>query len=280
MWGGFGHPTSPIRRRSQVLAVENLEVVYDDVVLVLRGISLEVPDGQIVALLGANGAGKTTTLRAITGLLDIHEGDITKGEITFDGSRITDEDPARRVKRGISQVMEGRRVFAELTVEENLRTGAYSNRDGAKVKAAHERVMTLFPRLAQRKTATAGYLSGGEQQMLAIGRALMQEPKLLILDEPSLGLAPLLVQELRDIIVDINQQGTSVLLIEQNANMALSIAHHGYIMETGKMVMDGSPAKLLRDEDVKEFYLGLHATGEQKSFRDVKHYKRRKRWLS
>jgi branched-chain amino acid transport system ATP-binding protein len=245
-----------------LLAVENLEVVYNDVVLVLRGVSLEVPDGKIVALLGTNGAGKTTTLRAITGLLDIHEGEVTKGEIRFNGAEITEEDPADRVRRGISQVMEGRRVFAEMTVEENLRAGAYVNRDSVRVKAARERVMTLFPRLADRRQATAGYLSGGEQQMLAIGRA------------------PLLVQEVRDIIVEINQQGTSVLLIEQNANMALSIADYGYIMETGKMVMDGDPAKLLKDEDVKEFYLGLHATGEQKSFRDVKHYKRRKRWLS
>ncbi len=263
-----------------MLSLENIEVVYNDVVLVLRGISIEVPDGKIVALLGANGAGKTTTLRAITGLLDIHEGDITKGEIVFDGVDITHEDPSARVRRGISQVMEGRRVFAELSVEENLRAGAYVNRDNAAVIDARDRVMTLFPRLAERKNATAGYLSGGEQQMLAIGRALMQNPKLLILDEPSLGLAPMLVQEVRQIIQSINEQGTSVLLIEQNANMALSIAHHGYIMETGKMVMDGKPEKLLKDEDVQEFYLGLHATGEQKSFRDVKHYKRRKRWLS
>ncbi len=263
-----------------MLAVENLEVVYNDVVLVLRGISLEVPDGKVVALLGANGAGKTTTLRAVTGLLEIHEGDVTKGEITFDGVEITREDPAARVRRGISQVMEGRRVFAEMSVEDNLRAGAYSNRDPVNVKESRERVMTLFPRLAERRAATAGYLSGGEQQMLAIGRALMQDPKLLILDEPSLGLAPRLVQEVRDIIVEINRQGTSVLLIEQNASMALSIAHHCYIMETGKMVMEGAAERLLKDDDVKEFYLGLHATGEQKSFRDVKHYKRRKRWLS
>ncbi|MGA7227096.1 MAG: ABC transporter ATP-binding protein [Acidimicrobiia bacterium] len=263
-----------------MLKAENLEVVYNDVVLVLRGISLEVPDEKIVALLGANGAGKTTTLRAITGLLDIHEGDLTKGDIILDGKNITHLDPSDRVKRGISQVMEGRRVFAELSVEENLRAGAYTNTNGKKAKAAQDRVMTLFPRLAERKNATAGYLSGGEQQMLAIGRALMQEPRLLILDEPSLGLAPMLVQEVTEIIVEINRQGTSVLLIEQNANMALSIADHGYIMETGKMVMDGTPEKLLKDEDVKEFYLGLHATGEHKSFRDVKHYKRRKRWLS
>jgi branched-chain amino acid transport system ATP-binding protein len=260
--------------------VENLEVVYNDVVLVLRGISLEVPDGQIVALLGANGAGKTTTLRAVTGLLEVHEGDITKGEIFFDGVDITDEDPAARVRRGISQVMEGRRVFAEMTVDDNLRAGAYANRDSNRVIESRDRVMSLFPQLAGRVNATAGYLSGGEQQMLAIGRALMQDPKILILDEPSLGLAPRLVQEVRDTIVEINEQGTSVLLIEQNAKMALSIAHHGYIMETGKMVMDGDPARLLKDEDVKEFYLGLGASGEQKSFRDVKHYKRRKRWLS
>ena len=263
-----------------MLTVENLEVVYNDVVVVLRGLSLEVPDGQIVALLGANGAGKTTTLRAITGLLDVHEGDITKGEITFDGDRITEALPSKIVKRGISQVMEGRRVFAEMSVDDNLRAGAYINANRGGYKNSYDRVMTLFPRLKERRTATAGYLSGGEQQMLAIGRAMMQDPKLLILDEPSLGLAPLLVQEVRDIIVEINSHGTSVLLIEQNANMALSIAHHGYIMETGKMVMDGDPAQLLKDEDVKEFYLGLHASGEKKSFRDVKHYKRRKRWLS
>ena len=263
-----------------MLTVENLEVVYNDVVLVLRGVSLEVPDGSIVALLGANGAGKTTTLRAIAGLLDIHEGDITKGEIRLAGQDVTHLDPSKRVALGISQVMEGRRIFAELDVDDNLRAGAYVNRNGNAVKEAHDRVMSLFPRLAERRSATAGYLSGGEQQMLAIGRALMQDPKLLILDEPSLGLAPLLVQEVRDIIVEINKQGTSVLLIEQNASMALAIADHGYVLETGKMVMDGDAQKLLKDEDVKEFYLGLHRGDERKSFRDVKHYKRRKRWLS
>lgn len=263
-----------------MLTVENLEVVYNDVVLVLRGISLEVPDGQVVALLGANGAGKTTTLRAITGLLEVHEGEITKGSVHFDGDDITRLDPEVRVKKGISQVMEGRRIFAEMTVDENLKAGAYINGDSKAVDAAHQRVMDLFPVLSGRRKSVAGYMSGGEQQMLAIGRALMQDPKLLILDEPSLGLAPLLVQQVKDVIVEINQQGTSVLLIEQNANMALSIAHHGYIMETGKMVMDGSADKLLRDEDVQEFYLGLHAEGERRSFRDVKHYKRRKRWLS
>ena len=261
-----------------MLAVANLEVVYNDVVLVLRGLSLEVRDGQIVALLGANGAGKTTTLRAISGLLDIYEGDITKGSVTLDGERIDKRDPSAIVRSGIAQVLEGRRIFAEMTVDENLRTGAFTNRGGAKVN--YERVMTLFPALTARRKDTAGYLSGGEQQMLAIGRALMADPKLLILDEPSLGLAPMLIQQIRDIIVDINDQGTSVLLIEQNAVMALSIADYGYIMETGKVVMDGDPGKLLADEDVQEFYLGLHAEGERKSFHDVKHYKRRKRWLS
>lgn len=263
-----------------MLEVSNLEVVYNDVILVLRGISLEVGDGQIVALLGANGAGKTTTIRAITGLLDIHEGDVTKGHISLDGKEITHKDPAAIVKMGISQVMEGRRIFAELTVDENLQAGAYINTNGKAVSQAYERVMNLFPRIAERRKSVAGYLSGGEQQMLAIGRALMQSPRLLILDEPSLGLAPMLVQQIKEIIVEINKGGTSVLLIEQNATMALSIANHGYVMETGKLVMDGSPEKLLKDEDVQEFYLGLHGEGEQKSFRDVKHYKRRKRWLS
>ena len=220
-------------------------------------------------------------MRAITGLLDVHEGDVTKGSVQFNGEDVTHVDPSARVKKGISQVMEGRRIFAELTVDENLTAGAYTNRNTKNVKQQYDRVMTLFPRLAERRKSIAGYMSGGEQQMLAIGRALMQDPKLLIMDEPSLGLAPKLVQQIKEIIVDINQQGTSVLLIEQNANMALSIAHHGYIMETGKMVMDGDPEKLLKDEDVQEFYLGLHGEeGERKSFRDVKHYKRRKRWLS
>ncbi|MGH8874539.1 MAG: ABC transporter ATP-binding protein [Acidimicrobiia bacterium] len=263
-----------------MLEVANLEVVYNDVVLVLRGISLEVPDGQIVALLGANGAGKTTTMRAITGLLDVHEGEITKGRVVFDGEEITHKEPSYIVRRGIKQVMEGRRVFAELTVDENLRTGAYTNSNRAAVEEAYQQVMDLFPLLADRRRSTAGYLSGGEQQVLVIGRALMSQPRLLILDEPSLGLAPRLVQQIKEIIVDINRRGTGVLLIEQNASMALSIADHGYIMETGKMVMDGSPEKLLKDEDVQEFYLGLHGEGERKSFRDVKHYKRRKRWLS
>ena len=262
-----------------MLEIANLEVVYNEVILVLRGLSIQVPDGQIVALLGSNGAGKTTTARAITGLLDVHEGKTTKGSVTWNGEQITHNLPAKIVEGGISQVMEGRRIFAELTVDENLSCGAFTNR--ANMNANYDRVMELFPRLKERNTQVAGYLSGGEQQMLAIARALMAEPKLLILDEPSLGLAPMLIEQIRDIIVDINKQGVSVLLIEQNAMMALSIADFGYVMESGKVVMDGPAQKLLNDEDVQEFYLGLHGDGgERKSFRDVKHYKRRKRWLS
>ena len=264
-----------------MLEIANLEVVYNEVILVLRGLSIQVPDGHIVALLGANGAGKTTTTRAITGLLDMHDGKVTKGSVTFDGHRIDDDDPSAIVRSGITQVMEGRRVFAELTVDENLITGGITNTDRKALAVAHDRVMTMFPVLAERRKSTAGYLSGGEQQMLAIARALMVDPKLLILDEPSLGLAPKLVAQIRDTIVEINKAGTSVLLIEQNANMALSIANYGYVLETGKVVMDGDADKLLKDEDIQEFYLGLHGDeGERKSFRDVKHYKRRKRWLS
>ena len=264
-----------------MLEIANLEVVYNEVILVLRGLSIQVPDGHIVALLGANGAGKTTTTRAITGLLDLHEGKVTKGSVTFQGRQINGDDPSAIVRSGITQVMEGRRVFAELTVDENLATGGITNKNRKALAPSYDRVMTMFPLLAERRSATAGYLSGGEQQMLAIARALMVDPKLLILDEPSLGLAPKLVAQIRDTIVAINQAGTSVLLIEQNANMALSIANYGYVMETGKVVMDGDADKLLKDEDIQEFYLGLHGDeGERKSFRDVKHYKRRKRWLS
>ena len=263
-----------------MLDIANLEVVYDEVQLVLRGISLRVPDGHIVALLGSNGAGKTTTLRAISGLLHVHDGEITKGQITFDGMGVSGRRPWDIVSGGITQVMEGRRIFAELTVDENLAAGAYTNSSKAETRAAHDRVMGLFPILKDRRKQVAGYLSGGEQQMLAMARALMSTPKLLVLDEPSLGLAPLLVQQIKEIIVDINKQGTSVLLVEQNAVMALSIAVHGYVMETGRIVMDGPAERLIKDEDVKEFYLGLGAEGSRKSFRDVKHYKRRKRWLS
>ena len=265
-----------------MLEVNSLEVVYNEVILVLRGLSIEVPDGKIVALLGANGAGKTTTARAIGGLLKVHEGKVTKGSIVWNGEDITRAEASTIVKAGITQVMEGRRTFAELTVDENLVCGAYTISDKAQRDESYDRVMELFPRLQERRKQAAGYLSGGEQQMLAIGRALMTSPKLLILDEPSLGLAPRLVEQIRDIIVDINSQGTSVLLIEQNAMMALGVADYGYVLETGKVVMDGEAKELLADEDVKEFYLGLHAGegGEKKSFRDVKHYKRRKRWAS
>jgi branched-chain amino acid transport system ATP-binding protein len=264
-----------------VLELANVEVVYNDVILVLRGLSIEVPDGQIVALLGANGAGKTTTLRAISGLLINHNGEITKGTVTYNGQVLNGKKPSDIVLSGLTQVMEGRRVFGQLTVDENLVTGGITVKDKTRTQESYERVMDLFPRLAERRKQVAGYLSGGEQQMLAIGRALMADPKLLVLDEPSLGLAPKLIEQIRDIIVDINRQGTSVLLIEQNAMMALSIANYGYIMETGKVVMDGEAKKLLADDDVKEFYLGLHGDdGEKKSFKDVKHYRRRKRWAS
>lgn len=260
-----------------VLAIENLEVVYDDVMLVLRGVSIEVPEGQIVALLGSNGAGKTTLLRAISGLLDVHEGEVTKGTISLDGTPLRGRRPGAIVAAGVTQVLEGRRIFVEFTVEENLRIGAHTNH--RELSDNLDRVYGLFDVLAQRRRTTAGYLSGGEQQMLAMGRAMMSAPRYLLLDEPSLGLAPLLVQQIRDLIVDINAAGTTVLLVEQNANMALRIAEHGYVMENGKIVMDKPAAELRDDDDVREFYLGLGDEGH-KSFRDVKHYKRRKRWLS
>lgn len=265
-----------------MLEVANLEVVYNEVILVLRGLSIQVPDGKIVALLGANGAGKTTTARAITGLLGVHEGKVTKGSVTWNGKDITGAEPSTIVNSGITQVMEGRRTFAELTVDENLLCGGFTVPDRSTRQERVDRIMELFPILAERRKQVAGYLSGGEQQMLAIGRALMTEPELLILDEPSLGLAPRLVEQIREIIVDINAQGTSVLLIEQNAIMALGVADYGYVLETGKVVMDGEAKKLLADDDVKEFYLGLHTDdeGERRSFRDVKHYRRRKRWAS
>jgi branched-chain amino acid transport system ATP-binding protein len=261
-----------------MLAVANLEVVYNDAVLVLRGVSLEVPDGRIVALLGANGAGKSTLLRALSGLLAMHRGEVTKGRVTLDGQPIHQLKPAAIVRRGLGQVMEGRRVFAELNVEENLRVGAHVKHK--ELAGNLDRVYGLFPKLKDRRRQAAGYLSGGEQQMLAIGRALMSSPRYLLLDEPSLGLAPRLIEQIRDIVVDINRQGAGVLLVEQNATMALSIAEHGYVLETGKVVMDKPAGDLLADDDVREFYLGLHPEGTTKSFRDVKHYKRRKRWLS
>jgi branched-chain amino acid transport system ATP-binding protein len=261
-----------------VLGVRNLEVVYEDILQVLRGVSISVPEGKIVALLGANGAGKTTLLRSISGLLDIHRGEVTRGRVTLEDERIDDLAPAKIVERGIAQVMEGRRIFAEFTVEENLRVGAH--RSSSSTAQSFDRVYGLFPLLANRRRSIAGYLSGGEQQMLAIGRALMSDPKYLLLDEPSLGLAPLIVRQIRDLIIEVNKQGTSVLLVEQNAAMALEIAEHGFVMEIGKIVMDKPARKLMEDEDVREFYLGLKKEGDTKSFREVKHYKRRKRWLS
>jgi branched-chain amino acid transport system ATP-binding protein len=266
-----------VRGNTPILRLSNVEVVYNDVILVLRGVSLAVPEGGVVALLGANGAGKTTLLRAISGLLKVHRGVITKGSIEFDGHDIHGLDPADIVRRGVSQVMEGRRIFAELTVDENLRTGGFTRRDKSELKASYERVMELFPVLAARRKSTAGYLSGGEQQMLAIGRALMASPRLMLFDEPSLGLAPRIVEQISGIIRDINSHGTSVLLVEQNATMALGIADVGYVLEHGKVVKDGPADALLADKDIQEFYLGVGEAG-RKSFRDVKSYRRKKKW--
>ena len=265
-----------------MLCVRDLEVVYGGVALVLRGVSIEVPSGGIVAVLGANGAGKTTLLRAVTGLLGHHRGGITKGSVELEGHRVDGLEPAAIVRRGISQVMEGRRTFAELTVEENLRAGAYTMGNGAATKENFERVMTLFPILAKRRRSVAGYLSGGEQQMLVIGRALMQSPQLLLLDEPSLGLAPLVVEQVRDVIVEVNKAGTSVVLVEQNATMALAVADTGYILENGRVVKEGPAEQLREDADIREFYLGISSGegGQRRSFRDVKSYRRRKAWTA
>ncbi len=264
-----------------MLKLNNVEVIYSDVILVLKGLSLAVEEGQIVALLGANGAGKTTTLKAISGLLKAEEGEVTDGTIEFLGARIDGRDPEAIVRMGIFQVMEGRRVFEELTVEENLRVGAYTRRDRAGVQRDYDLVYTYFPRLRERRGQLAGYLSGGEQQMLVIGRALMARPRLMLLDEPSLGLAPLLVREIFEIVKRLNrEESLTILLVEQNANIALSIADYGYVMEGGRVVLDGPGQRLRENEDVKEFYLGLTELGTRKSYRDVKHYKRRKRWLS
>jgi branched-chain amino acid transport system ATP-binding protein len=262
-----------------ILTVSNLEVVYSDVVLALRGVSLDVPTGSVVALLGANGAGKTTLLRAITGLLPVHRGRVTKGSIDFDGHDIDGSEPARIVSRGLAQVMEGRRVFAELSVAENLRAGALARLDRSRAAETLEHVMELFPILRDRASSPAGFLSGGEQQMLAIGQALMAGPRLLLLDEPSLGLAESVVRQIREIIVQINHAGTGVLLVEQNARMALAVADHGYVLENGRVVRDGPAEELLADRDIQEFYLGLADAG-RRSFRDVKSYRRKKRWSS
>jgi branched-chain amino acid transport system ATP-binding protein len=261
-----------------LLEVSNLEVVYHDVIAVLRGISLRVPDGQIVTLLGPNGAGKTTTVRAVCGLLDLHDADATKGAVIFDGMDLLSLAPEEIVKAGVAQVMEGRRIFADLTVEENLRAGAHTRRDGAH-HAEIEAFMVRFPVLGERRHQIAGYLSGGEQQMLAIARALLVDPSLLILDEPSLGLAPRIVGEVARIIREVRDRGVSVLLIEQNAGLALELADYGYVMENGKIVLDGVPEELSDDPDFQEFYLGIGAEG-RRSYADVKLYRRKKRWLS
>ena len=265
---------------SPLLQVNNVEVVYDHVILVLKGVSLQVPQGGIVALLGANGAGKSTTLKSISNLLRAERGEVTKGSIEFEGRRIDGSDAPRLVKAGIVQVMEGRRCFEHLTVEEDLLTGAFTRSDGrGAVKADLERVYAYFPRLLARRGTKTGYISGGEQQMVAIGRALMARPKLMLLDEPSMGLAPQLVREIFEIIGQLNErEKVSILLAEQNATQALRVAHYAYVLENGRIVLDGDADTIRNNEDVREFYLGLTAIGK-KSYRDVKHYRRRKRWL-
>jgi branched-chain amino acid transport system ATP-binding protein len=264
-----------------LLSVNNVEVIYDHVILVLKGVSLRVPERGIVALLGANGAGKSTTLKAISGLVRTERGEVTKGTIEFQEEPIARLDPADVVKRGIVQVMEGRRVFEHLTVEENLLTGAYTRRNGHSAKDDLQRVYHYFPRLTERREVKAGYVSGGEQQMVAIGRALMARPTLMLLDEPSMGLAPMLVAEIFEIVGRLNrEEGVAVLLAEQNATIALRFAQQGYVMENGRIVLDGDATSIAENEDIKEFYLGLTGVGQRKSYRDVKHYRRRKRWLS
>jgi branched-chain amino acid transport system ATP-binding protein len=264
-----------------ILSVNNIEVIYDHVILVLKGVSLEVPRGGIVALLGANGAGKTTTLKAISNLLRAERGEVTKGSIEFQGTRVDKLTPNDLVRTGCIQVMEGRHCFGHLTIEENLLTGAFTRRDGnAAIKRDMEMIYDYFPRLRQRKGSMAGYTSGGEQQMCAIGRAMMSKPKMILLDEPSMGLAPQVVEEIFEIVKTLNtKEGVSFLLAEQNTNVALRYATYGYILETGRVVMDGEAKALRENEDVKEFYLGVSG-GDRKSFREVKSYKRRKRWLA
>ncbi len=272
---------TPSATSSPLLNVNGIEVIYNHVILVLKGVSLQVPEGRIVALLGGNGAGKTTTLRAISNLLAGERGDVTKGSIELRGERIDQLTPAEMVTRGVVQVMEGRHCFAHLTIEENLLTGAYTRKDGkAAVAETLEKVYTFFPRLKTRRTSQAAYTSGGEQQMCAIGRALMCNPKMVLLDEPSMGLAPQIVEEVFEIVRELNtKEGVTFLLAEQNTNIALRYADYGYILENGRVVMDGEAQALRENEDVKEFYLGMGGD-DRKSFRDVKSYKRRKRWLS
>ncbi len=271
----------PAQAADKILSVNNIEVIYDRVILVLKGVSLDVPKGGIVALLGANGAGKTTTLKAISNLLHAERGDVTKGSIIFEGAEVQDLSPNELVRRGCIQVMEGRQCFAHLTVEENLLTGAFTRKDGkAAIRRDMEMVYNYFPKLAERRESTAGYTSGGEQQMTAIGRALMSRPKMILLDEPSMGLAPQIVEEIFEIVHNLNEkERVSFLLAEQNTHMALRYARYGYILENGRVVMDGEAKALAENEDVKEFYLGI-AEGRRKSFREGKHYRRRKRWLA
>jgi branched-chain amino acid transport system ATP-binding protein len=264
-----------------VLGVNNIEVVYNKVVQVLRGLSLAVPRGEIVALLGSNGSGKSTTLKAISGLLALEDGEVEAGRIEFNGRSTADRLPQQLVRDGLSHVMEGRRVFEDLTIEENLVAATYALTGRQDAKPDFDAVYSYFPRLHERRKGLAGYLSGGEQQMLAIGRALVAQPQLILLDEPSLGLSPKLVEDIFTIIARINaERGVSMLLVEQNATVALAVAHRGYIMENGKIVIDGSAERLASDPDVREFYLGVGGSGEARSFRAIKHYKRRKRWLS
>jgi branched-chain amino acid transport system ATP-binding protein len=272
---------APAAQSEKILAVNNIEVIYDHVILVLKGVSLVVPKGGIVALLGANGAGKTTTLKAISNLLHAERGDVTKGAIVFEDAEVQDLSPNELVRRGCIQVMEGRQCFAHLTIEENLLTGAFTRRDGkAAIKRDLDLVYGYFPKLAERKASLAGYTSGGEQQMCAVGRALMSRPKMILLDEPSMGLAPQIVEEIFGIVQDLNErENVSFLLAEQNTHMALRLASYGYILENGRVVMDGEAKALAANEDVKEFYLGV-SEGRRKSFRDGKHYRRRKRWLA
>ena len=273
--------TTPAPATDKILSVNNIEVLYDHVILVLKGVSLEVERGGIVALLGANGAGKTTTLKAISNLLHSERGEVTKGSIVFDGAEVQSLSPNELVRRGCIQVMEGRHCFGHLTIEENLLTGAFTRKDGrAAINRDLEMVYGYFKRLRERKNSMAGYTSGGEQQMCAIGRALMSRPKMILLDEPSMGLAPQVVEEIFEIVNDLNmKENVSFLLAEQNTNMALKYARYGYILENGRVVMDGDAKSLAENEDVKEFYLGI-AEGKRKSFREGKHYKRRKRWLA
>ncbi len=264
-----------------ILEVNNIEVIYNNVILVLKGLSLAVEEGAIVALLGSNGAGKSTTLKAISGLLPLEDGEISEGTITYQGRSLAGMAPHQIVRQGIFQVMEGRRIFEDLTVEENLACGAYTRKDRAGIARDMEKCFEYFPVLANRIKRLAGYLSGGEQQMLVISRALLAQPKVMMLDEPSMGLAPMLVEEIFGIIEQINQkEGTTILLVEQNAQLALNISSYGYIMENGRVVLDGPVDLLLNDRDVQEFYLGVGHREETTSYRDVKHYKRRKRWLS